>query len=149
MAEYVLVGGAWLGGWCWKPIARQLRNQGHEAYPVTLSGLGERSHLASPELDLETHITEIVSIIEFEDLRWHTGAWNVQPVRYGADLRTTQRLTLRARDDATGHTDERRFYAGLPRRRRRTNLPGAPDHTEQDWRRRREVDCGDAHRLPE
>jgi pimeloyl-ACP methyl ester carboxylesterase len=69
MAEYVLVGGAWLGGWCWKPIARQLRNQGHDAYPVTLSGLGERSHLASPEVDLETHITDAVNLIEFEDLR--------------------------------------------------------------------------------
>ena len=53
MAKYVLVGGAWLGGWCWKPIARHLRNQGHDAYPVTLTGLGERSHLAGPEVDLE------------------------------------------------------------------------------------------------
>ena len=69
MAKYVLVGGAWLGGWCWKPIARQLRNQGHDAYPVTLTGLGERSHLAGPEVDLQTHITDVVSLIEFEDLR--------------------------------------------------------------------------------
>ncbi|HKH38934.1 MAG TPA: alpha/beta hydrolase [Rubrobacter sp.] len=57
------------GGWCWKPIARLLRNQGHDAYPVTLTGLGERAHLAGPEVDLETHITDVVSIIEFEDLR--------------------------------------------------------------------------------
>jgi pimeloyl-ACP methyl ester carboxylesterase len=61
----------WSGapGWCWKPIAPQLRNQGRDAYPVTLSGLGERSHLASPEVDLETHITDAVNLIEFEDLR--------------------------------------------------------------------------------
>jgi pimeloyl-ACP methyl ester carboxylesterase len=68
MAKYVLVGGAWLGGWCWKPIARLLRDQGHDAYPLTLTGLGERVHLASPQVDLETHITDVVSIIEFEDL---------------------------------------------------------------------------------
>jgi hypothetical protein len=68
MAKYVLVGGAWLGGWCWQPIARLLRNQGHDAYPATLTGLGERSHLAGPEVNLETHITDVVSLIEFEDL---------------------------------------------------------------------------------
>jgi pimeloyl-ACP methyl ester carboxylesterase len=68
MATYVLVGGAWLGGWCWQPIARQLRDQGHIAYPLTLTGLGERSHLASPEVNLETHITDVVNLIEFEDL---------------------------------------------------------------------------------
>ena len=69
MATYVLVGGAWLGGWCWKPIARHLRDQGHDAYPLTLTGLGERAHLAGPEVDLETHITDVVNLIEFEDLR--------------------------------------------------------------------------------
>jgi pimeloyl-ACP methyl ester carboxylesterase len=66
---YLRVGrGRLAGGWCWKPIARHLRNQGHDAYPVTLTGLGERSHLAGPEVDLETHITDVVSLIEFEDL---------------------------------------------------------------------------------
>jgi pimeloyl-ACP methyl ester carboxylesterase len=68
MATYVLVGGAWLGGWCWQPIAHPLREEGHDAYPVTLTGLGERVHLASPEVDLETHITDVVNLIEFEDL---------------------------------------------------------------------------------
>jgi pimeloyl-ACP methyl ester carboxylesterase len=69
MATYVLVGGAWLGGWCWKPIARRLRDQGHDAYPVTLTGLGERAHLSGPEVDLDTHITDVVNLIEYEDLR--------------------------------------------------------------------------------
>ncbi len=68
MTTYVLVGGAWLGGWCWQPVARRLRDNGHDAYPVTLTGLGERVHLASPEVDLETHITDVVNLIEFEDL---------------------------------------------------------------------------------
>jgi pimeloyl-ACP methyl ester carboxylesterase len=69
MTTYVLVGGAWLGGWCWQPIARRLRDEGHDAYPATLTGLGERTHLASPEVDLETHISDVVNLIEFEDLR--------------------------------------------------------------------------------
>ena len=69
MATYVLVGGGWLGGWCWQRVARRLREEGHDAYPVTLTGLGERVHLASPEVDLETHITDVVNLVEFEDLR--------------------------------------------------------------------------------
>jgi pimeloyl-ACP methyl ester carboxylesterase len=70
MATYVLVGGAWLGGWCWKPIARRLRDQGHhDAYPVTLTGLGERAHLSGREVDLDTHITDVVNLIAYEDLR--------------------------------------------------------------------------------
>jgi pimeloyl-ACP methyl ester carboxylesterase len=68
MATFVLVSGAWLGGWCWQPIARTLREEGHDAYPVTLTGLGERVHLASPQVDLQTHITDVVNLIEFEDL---------------------------------------------------------------------------------
>jgi pimeloyl-ACP methyl ester carboxylesterase len=68
MAAYVLVGGAWLGGWCWQPIARRLREEGNDAYPVTLTGLGERVHLASPQINLDTHITDVVNLIEFEDL---------------------------------------------------------------------------------
>lgn len=68
MTTYVLVGGAWLGGWCWQPVARRLRDNGHDAYPVTLTGLGERVHLASPRIDLDTHITDVTNLIEFEDL---------------------------------------------------------------------------------
>jgi pimeloyl-ACP methyl ester carboxylesterase len=68
MTNYVLVGGAWLGGWCWKPVARRLRDNGHDAYPVTLTGLGERAHLSRPEIDLDTHIADVVNLIEFEDL---------------------------------------------------------------------------------
>jgi pimeloyl-ACP methyl ester carboxylesterase len=68
MTTYVLVSGAWLGGWCWQRVARRLRDNGHDAYPATLTGLGERVHLASAQVDLETHITDVVNSIEFEDL---------------------------------------------------------------------------------
>jgi pimeloyl-ACP methyl ester carboxylesterase len=69
MTTYVLVPGAWLGGWCWQPVARRLRGQGHDVYPVTLTGLGERSHLAGPQVDLDTHLTDVVNLVENEDLR--------------------------------------------------------------------------------
>jgi pimeloyl-ACP methyl ester carboxylesterase len=66
---YVLVGGAWIGAWAWRDVARRLRAQNHEVYPLSLTGLGDRSHLASPEIDLETHIADIVTLLESEDLR--------------------------------------------------------------------------------
>jgi pimeloyl-ACP methyl ester carboxylesterase len=69
MATYVLVGGAWLGGWCWQEVTRSLRQAGHEVYPGTLTGLGERAHVASRDVDLETHITDVVNLAELEDLR--------------------------------------------------------------------------------
>jgi pimeloyl-ACP methyl ester carboxylesterase len=68
MSTYVLVAGAWLGGWAWRPVTRRLREQGHEVHPVTLTGLGDRSHLATPETDLDTYITDVVNVVEFEDL---------------------------------------------------------------------------------
>src|SRR5918996_1291487 len=68
MSVYVLVGGGWLGGWCWQEVARRLREEGHDVYPVTLTGLGERVHLAAPEIDLETHITDVTNLLFYEDL---------------------------------------------------------------------------------
>lgn len=64
----VLVPGACLGGWVWRDVARELRGRGHEAYPVTLTGLGERVHLAHAAVDLETHIQDVVNLLECEDL---------------------------------------------------------------------------------
>ena len=69
MATYVLVGGAWLGAWAWRDVTRRLRAQGHEVYPLSLTGLGEREHLASSSVDLRTHIADIVGLLESEDLR--------------------------------------------------------------------------------
>ncbi len=69
MATFVLVPGAWLGGWAWQRVTPLLRAAGHEVYPVTLTGLGERVHLGTSETNLETHIADVVNLIEFEDLR--------------------------------------------------------------------------------
>ncbi|MCD6033333.1 MAG: alpha/beta hydrolase fold protein [Thermomicrobiales bacterium] len=68
MPTYVLVPGAWLGGWVWHEVAARLRAAGHEVFPVTLTGLGDRSHLARPDIDLETHITDVVNILTWNDL---------------------------------------------------------------------------------
>ena len=68
MATYVLVHGGGHGGWCYQPVARLLRSAGHEVYSPTLTGLGERSHLLTPDIDLETHITDVVNVVHFEGL---------------------------------------------------------------------------------
>src|SRR5215216_473082 len=68
MTTFVLVHGGWHGGWCWKRVAPLLRDAGHDVYTPTLTGLGERVHLASPQVNLTTHITDVVNVIEFEDL---------------------------------------------------------------------------------
>ncbi|AFK21038.1 alpha/beta hydrolase (plasmid) [Haloferax mediterranei ATCC 33500] len=68
MVTFVLVPGAWLGGWCWKHLTPLLTDEGHEVYTPTLTGLGERTHLARPGIDLQTHIRDIVNVLEYEDL---------------------------------------------------------------------------------
>ena len=69
IGTYVLVHGAWHGGWCWAKVARLLRDAAQDVYTPTLTGLGERAHLARPEIDLETHIQDVVAVIEGEELR--------------------------------------------------------------------------------
>jgi pimeloyl-ACP methyl ester carboxylesterase len=65
---YVLVHGAYHGGWCWKFVADILRTQGHRVFTPTLTGLGERAHLHVYNPDLDTMITDIVQVIETEEL---------------------------------------------------------------------------------
>ncbi len=69
MQHYVLVHGAWHGGWAWKEVASRLRKRGHSVSTPTLAGLGDRSHLHNQQIGLGTHIQDIVSHLEMEDLR--------------------------------------------------------------------------------
>lgn len=69
MATYLICHGAWGGGWTWKKVRPLLRAAGHEVFTPTYTGLGERAHLAHPLVDLETHIQDILSVVEYEDLR--------------------------------------------------------------------------------
>jgi pimeloyl-ACP methyl ester carboxylesterase len=67
-ATYVLVHGGGHGGWCWQRIVPLLRAAGHEVYTPTLTGLGERSHLLRPDIDLDTHIADVLGVLRYEDL---------------------------------------------------------------------------------
>jgi pimeloyl-ACP methyl ester carboxylesterase len=68
VATFVLVHGSMHGGWCWKRVVPLLRAAGHEAYAPTLTGLGERVHLAHAGIDLDTHIQDVLGVLEYEDL---------------------------------------------------------------------------------
>lgn len=68
MAAFVLVHGAWHGGWCYQRVARLLRAGGHEVHTPTLTGLGERSHLLTETTGLDTHIQDVLNVIRWEDL---------------------------------------------------------------------------------
>ena len=65
---FVLVHGAWHGGWCWRFLRDQLTAQGAKVFTPTLTGLGERSHLMSRDITLDTHVLDIVNLVRFEDL---------------------------------------------------------------------------------
>ncbi len=65
---FVLVHGAWHGGWCWQRVADRLRGGGHTVFTPTLTGLGERSHLLRAGIDLTTHIADVVNVMKWEEL---------------------------------------------------------------------------------
>lgn len=67
--DWVLVHGAWHGGWCWRKLVSLLQAQGHRVWTPTLTGLGERAHLLGPEVDLQTHVLDVSALLEMEDLR--------------------------------------------------------------------------------
>jgi pimeloyl-ACP methyl ester carboxylesterase len=68
MSTFVLVPGAWLGGWAWKKITPGLEENGHTAYPVTLTGMGDRVHLASRDYGIETIIQDVLNLIKYNDI---------------------------------------------------------------------------------
>ena len=68
MTTYVLVPGFWLGAWAWSPVTDALRERGHSAYPISLTGMAERADEARPETNLETHIDDVVRLLTSEDL---------------------------------------------------------------------------------
>jgi pimeloyl-ACP methyl ester carboxylesterase len=68
MATFVLVHGGGHGGWCYAKVAPLLRDEGHEVFTPTLSGLGERAHLVGPHVDLDLHIRDVCAVLHYEDL---------------------------------------------------------------------------------
>ena len=65
---FVLVHGAWHGGWCWRRVADLLQARGHKVFTPTLTGLADRSHLMSASINLDTHITDIVNLFAWENI---------------------------------------------------------------------------------
>jgi pimeloyl-ACP methyl ester carboxylesterase len=68
VATFVLVHGAWHGGWCWRRVARLLTGAGHDVSAPTLTGLCERSHLRTPDTALDTHILDVVNEMKWKEL---------------------------------------------------------------------------------
>jgi len=69
MATFLVAHGAWSAGWAWRKMRPLLRERGHELWTPTHTGLGERAHLASAGIDLETHIADLLGVLQFEDLK--------------------------------------------------------------------------------
>ena len=68
MTRFVLVPGAWLGAWAWKEVASLLDKQGHSAFPVTLTGMGERVHLATKDVGMETAVQDVLNVIKYNEI---------------------------------------------------------------------------------
>ncbi|MDP1832804.1 MAG: alpha/beta hydrolase family protein [Geothrix sp.] len=68
MTDFVLVPGAWHGAWCWNRVLPALWQAGHRAFAVCLSGVGERAHLRSPAITLDTHVQDVVALLDAEEL---------------------------------------------------------------------------------
>lgn len=68
MSTFVLISGAWHGGWCYQQLALELRNLAHQVYTPTYAGVGDLKELINGSINLSTHIKQVVNLIEFEDL---------------------------------------------------------------------------------
>jgi pimeloyl-ACP methyl ester carboxylesterase len=66
--KFVLVPGAWLGAWAWVDVVAQLEKKGHSAYPVTLTGMGDRVHLASKEVGMETAVQDVLNVVKYNGI---------------------------------------------------------------------------------
>lgn len=87
MATFVLVPGWWLGAWAWQDVARGLAANGGNAYPVTLTGVAERAAEATPDVNVDTHVRDILEVIQARSLRdvvlvAHSGTGRTRPPRY-------------------------------------------------------------------
>ncbi len=67
MAKFVLIPGAWLGAWAWKDVVRYMSGE-HQAYPVTLTGMGDRVHLAKQGVGMETAIQDVLNVVKYNDI---------------------------------------------------------------------------------
>ncbi|MCB5170080.1 alpha/beta hydrolase [Streptomyces bambusae] len=114
MTDFVLVSGGHTGGWIWREVAERLRAAGAVPHAATLTGLGDRRHLAGPATDLDTHIEDLVQLIDHIDapqvvLVGH--CYGMFPVTGAADRRADRIAHVIAVD--TGHPRDGASVAGL------------------------------------
>lgn len=118
MAAFVIVHGAWGGGWEWSPVARLLRSRGHEVFTPTLTGMGERAHLGWREPPtLATHVEDVAAVLDLEDLRDAVlcgASYGGMPVTGAAD-RSPERIRLVVYVDALVPRDGQSALDLLPR----------------------------------
>ena len=111
MATFVLVPGGWSGGWIWKKLSPLLRATGHDVYTPTPTGLGERVHLAHSNVNLDTHITDMVNVLIFEDMRdvillgWSYGGMVIAGVADRAAERLAQLIYFDAVVPVSGQSE--------------------------------------------
>ena len=138
-ATFVLVHGTWHGGWVWQDVANRLGAMGHRVYTPTCTGCGERLHLTSPQVGLETHITDIARVLEFEDLK------NVILVGHSFSGITITGVADRCRE----HINRIVFFDALvPREGRMSGVPKDPKTGEfPDWWKAREKHFLDGYQM--
>lgn len=142
-AVFVLVHGMWHGAWCWQRLTPRLRAAGHAVHTVTLTGLGARAHLRYDDIDMDTHIQDVVGLVETEDLRkvvlvGHSLAGFMVPaVAERVPQRTAHIVSLDGPlpEDGVAFKDIRpALYADFTRRAREAGHPGwAPPHPENTY----------------
>jgi pimeloyl-ACP methyl ester carboxylesterase len=112
-APFVLVHGTYAGAWIWKKVIPLLRAAGHDVYATTATGMGDRVHLADPKIDLDVYITDIINVLEYEDLTdvtlvgWSFGGVMITGVAERAAGRLKQLVYLDAavpEDGQNSHT---------------------------------------------
>ena len=127
MTTFVLVHGAWRGSWLWKRVRPLLQAKGHEVFTPTLTGLADRSHLLTPEINLETHIDDILNLFRWEDLSnavlcGHSYAGSIIS---GVADRIPDRLAALVYLDAFVLEDGECIHDTLPKQHRELQLQGA------------------------
>lgn len=135
MTTFILVHGAWGGGWQWGGVARLLREAGHDVFIPTFTGCGERGHLMAPDVTLETHIQDIIGVMDYEMLDdvalvGHSYAGMVVT---GVADRLPERLRALIYIDAALPKDGEAMLDIVSAERKKTVMGLAAEHGEGYW----------------
>ncbi len=129
MATFVLVHGSWAGSVVWRLLAPRLRKAGHEVYAPTLTGIGARKHLLNREVDLDTHIQDVIGVIDDADLSdiVLVGHSSAGVVISGVADRVPEKVASLVYLDAYVPENGESCFSMTPPDRRPTTVPG------EDW----------------